>query len=61
MMGLINQPIEFHVMSMLGGDKKIQGSMIGSVTECKEVIAFCNEKKIFCETKEVTSDQIDSV
>eukprot|EP00341_Mesodinium_pulex_P005616 CAMPEP_0116956158 /NCGR_PEP_ID=MMETSP0467-20121206/43139_1 /TAXON_ID=283647 /ORGANISM="Mesodinium pulex, Strain SPMC105" /LENGTH=77 /DNA_ID=CAMNT_0004642523 /DNA_START=877 /DNA_END=1110 /DNA_ORIENTATION=+ len=48
-------------MSMLTGDKGIQGSSIGSVSECKEVIEFCTKNKIYLETKEVVGDQIDDV
>jgi len=58
-LGVVSQPCEINIMSLLGGYKRIEGSQVGSTQNLRELINFCAEKNITPETVLITSDQID--
>jgi uncharacterized zinc-type alcohol dehydrogenase-like protein len=57
LVGPINPMPGFHGGDLIGGRKSIAGSGIGGLQETKDMLAFCAEKNVLPEVKEITIDK----
>ncbi len=60
LLGAPPTPHQISAFSLIGGRKKITGSLIGGINETQEMLNFCHKKKIFADIELINSDQIDT-
>ncbi|MEV6896903.1 NAD(P)-dependent alcohol dehydrogenase [Amycolatopsis sp. NPDC051372] len=58
--GAPGEPLEYNVFSLLGGNRKLAGSMIGGIAETQEMLDFCAEHGIGAEIETITADQVNT-
>jgi len=59
MVGLCPEPLPLQGFSYIVQRKSLVGSLIGGIKETQEMLDFCAEKKIYCETEVVKPEQIN--
>jgi alcohol dehydrogenase (NADP+) len=57
--GVPEEPITFHPISLIGGNKILAGSMIGGIPETQEMLDFCAEHGIGSEIELITASEIN--
>nr|WVG89632.1 cinnamoyl alcohol dehydrogenase [Zanthoxylum armatum] len=59
LMGVINTPLQFVTPMIMLGRKTITGSFIGSITETKEMLEFCQEKGLSSMIEVIKMDYVN--
>jgi uncharacterized zinc-type alcohol dehydrogenase-like protein len=57
--GAPEEPVSFHLFSLIGGDKILAGSMIGGIPETQEMLDFCAEHHIGAEVEVIAAHRIN--
>ena len=57
--GAPGEPLDLHVMSLIGGRRTYAGSMIGGIAETQEMLDYCAEHDIAPEVEIIAADQIN--
>ncbi|WP_031466393.1 NAD(P)-dependent alcohol dehydrogenase [Sciscionella sediminilitoris] len=52
-------PMSFNMFSLLGGNKKLAGSMIGGIPETQEMLDFCAEHGIGAEIEVISAEKVN--
>ncbi len=52
-------PHQLSAFSLIGGRKKIAGSLIGGIKETQEMLDFCAKKKVYADIELISADQIN--
>jgi cinnamyl-alcohol dehydrogenase len=58
--GVPPNPLQFQTMSLISGRKSMAGSMIGGIKETQEMIDFCGQNNITCETEVIDVDYLNT-
>jgi alcohol dehydrogenase (NADP+) len=53
------QPAQVHHFSLIGGRKRLAGSLIGGIRETQEMLNFCAKKKILSDVEVIPVTRID--
>lgn len=59
LLGVPPEPSLVHAFSLIGGRKKLTGSLIGGLKETQEMLDFCAKKKVFSEIELISAQQIN--
>lgn len=59
LLGVPPKPSEVSAISLIGGRKKLTGSLIGGIKETQEMLDFCASKKVFSDIELISADQIN--
>lgn len=59
MLGVPPEPNQVAAGALIGGRKKLTGSLIGGIKETQEMLDFCAKKKVFSEVEVISAQQID--
>ena len=59
LVGVAPEPNQVAAFSLIGGRKKLTGSLIGGIKETQEMLDFCAQKKVFSDIELITADQIN--
>ncbi len=59
MVGVPPEALALHSGSLIGGRKKITGSLIGGIKETQEMLNFCSKKKIFSDIELIQPEKIN--
>ena len=54
------EPLKFHGGLIMGGRKKISGSVIGSIQETRDMLAFCGQHNITAEVEVIKPSEINT-
>jgi uncharacterized zinc-type alcohol dehydrogenase-like protein len=57
--GAPEEPVSFHLFSLIGGNKILAGSMIGGIPETQEMLDFCAEHGIGAEIERIAAAEIN--
>jgi uncharacterized zinc-type alcohol dehydrogenase-like protein len=57
--GAPEEPISLNLFGLLGGRKRLAGSMIGGISETQEMLDFCAEHELGSEIELIGADQIN--
>ncbi|GHF83774.1 putative zinc-type alcohol dehydrogenase-like protein [Amycolatopsis bartoniae] len=57
--GAPGEPLDLHVMSLIGGRRSYAGSMIGGIAETQEMLDYCAGHGIAPEVEIIAADQIN--
>jgi alcohol dehydrogenase (NADP+) len=52
-------PNQVSAFALIGGRKKLTGSLIGGIKETQEMLDFCAKKKVFSDIELINADQIN--
>ncbi len=59
LVGVAPEPNQVAAFALIGGRKKLTGSLIGGVKETQEMLDFCAAKKVFSDIELISADQIN--
>lgn len=59
LVGVPPQPSPVHAFSLIGGRRRLAGSLIGGIKETQEMLDFCARKKVFSEIELISPEQIN--
>jgi uncharacterized zinc-type alcohol dehydrogenase-like protein len=59
LVGVPTEPLALQSFSVIGGRKKITGSLIGGIQETQDMLDFCAKKKIFADVEVISPAQIN--
>ena len=59
LVGVAPKPNQVAAFSLIGGRKKLTGSLIGGIKETQEMLDFCARKKVFSDIELISADQIN--
>lgn len=59
--GCIAAPMSYNQMAIIFRRLSISGSVVGGISDTKEVLRFCAEKGVLPDVKVVTADKLDEV
>jgi uncharacterized zinc-type alcohol dehydrogenase-like protein len=57
--GVPPQPTPVHAFSLIGGNKRLAGSLIGGIAETQEVLDYCGAHKIVSEVEIIPIQKIN--
>ena len=57
--GVPSKPAPVHAMSLIGGRKRLAGSLIGGIKETQQMLDFCAKKKIVSDVEVIPMMQIN--
>jgi alcohol dehydrogenase (NADP+) len=57
--GVPSKPASVHAMSLIGGRKRLAGSLIGGIKETQQMLDFCAKKKIVSDVEVIPMMQIN--
>lgn len=60
LLGVPPTPNAVSASTLIGGRKKLTGSLIGGIKETQEMLNFCAKKKVFSDIELITADQINA-
>ncbi|WP_020501576.1 NAD(P)-dependent alcohol dehydrogenase [Sciscionella marina] len=53
------EPMSFNMFSLLGGNKRLAGSMIGGIPETQEMLEFCAEHGLGAEIEVISAEKVN--
>lgn len=59
LLGVPPSPAKVAAFSLIGGRKRLTGSLIGGIKETQEMLDFCAKKKVFSDIELISADQIN--
>lgn len=59
LVGAAPEPNQVHAFSLIGGRKKLTGSLIGGIKETQEMLDFCAKKKVLSDIELIDAAQIN--
>ncbi len=59
LLGVPPSPNQVSAFSLIGGRKRLTGSLIGGIKETQEMLDFCAKKKVFSDIELISADQIN--
>ena len=59
LVGVPVEPAAIHAFSLIGGRKKLTGSLIGGIKETQEMLNYCAKKKIYSDIELIQAHQIN--
>ena len=59
LVGVAPEPNQVSAFSLIGGRKKLTGSLIGGIKETQEMLDFCARKKVFSDIELIKAPQIN--
>ncbi len=59
LLGVPPTPSKVAASSLIGGRKRLTGSLIGGIKETQEMLDFCAKKKVFSDIELISADQIN--
>jgi uncharacterized zinc-type alcohol dehydrogenase-like protein len=59
LVGVPVEPASIEAFSLIGGRKKLTGSLIGGIKQTQQMLDFCVKKKIFADVEVIRPDQIN--
>lgn len=59
LVGVAPAPNEVHAFALIGGRKRLTGSLIGGIKETQEMLDFCAKKKVFSDIELISASQIN--
>ncbi|MBC7742558.1 MAG: NAD(P)-dependent alcohol dehydrogenase [Bdellovibrionaceae bacterium] len=59
LLGVPPTPHKINAFSLIGGRKRLTGSLIGGIKETQEMLDFCAKKKVFSDIELISADQIN--
>lgn len=59
LVGVAPTPNQVSAFSLIGGRKKLTGSLIGGIKETQEMLDFCAKKKVFSDIELISAEQIN--
>lgn len=59
LVGVPPEPAQLQAFSLIGGRKRLTGSLIGGVKETQEMLDFCARKKVFSDIELIKAEQIN--
>jgi len=59
LVGVPQESNKVHAFSLIGGRKKLTGSLIGGIKETQEMLDFCAKKKVFSNIELISANQIN--
>ncbi len=59
LLGVPPQPSQVRAFSLIGGRKKLTGSLIGGLKETQQMLDFCAQKKVFSDIELILASQIN--
>lgn len=59
LVGVPPEPAKLQAFSLIGGRKRLTGSLIGGIKETQEMLDFCAKKKVFSEIELIKPSQIN--
>lgn len=59
LVGVAPEPNEFNAFSLIGGRKRLTGSLIGGIKETQEMLDFCAKKKVFADIELIPASRIN--
>ena len=60
LVGAAPEPNLVNSFALIGGRKRLTGSLIGGIKETQEMLDFCAKKKVFSDIELINADQINS-
>lgn len=58
--GVPPQPAQVHAFSLIGGRRRLAGSLIGGIKETQEMLDFCAKNKVLSDVEVIPVDQVDA-
>lgn len=58
--GAPEEPVSVNLFALMGGRKKIAGSLIGGIAETQEMLDFCGEHGITAEIELIRADEVNT-
>jgi len=59
LVGASPDPMEIDAFSLIGGRRRLGGSLIGGIAETQEMLDYCAERGIVCQIEKISMDQIN--
>ncbi len=59
LVGVPTEPAAVHAFSLIGGRKKLAGSLIGGIAETQEMLDFCAKKKVLSDVEVISASQVN--
>lgn len=59
LVGVPTKPAEVSAFSLIGGRKRLTGSLIGGIKETQEMLNYCFKKKVYPEIEMISASQIN--
>lgn len=59
LLGVPPKPSQVAAFSLIGGRKRLTGSLIGGIKETQEMLDFCASKKVFSDIELISANQIN--
>lgn len=59
LLGVPEKPAELSAFSLIGGRRRLAGSLIGGIAETQEMLDFCGEHGIGAEIEKITMDKVN--
>lgn len=59
LVGVAPKPNEVAAFALIGGRKRLTGSLIGGIKETQEMLDFCAKKKVFSDIELISASQIN--
>jgi uncharacterized zinc-type alcohol dehydrogenase-like protein len=59
LVGVPPEPAKIAAFSLIGGRKRLTGSLIGGIKETQEMLDFCAKKKVFSDIELIGADKIN--
>lgn len=59
LVGVAPEPNELSAFALIGGRKKLAGSLIGGIKETQEMLDFCARKKVFADIELIPAEKIN--
>jgi uncharacterized zinc-type alcohol dehydrogenase-like protein len=59
LVGAAPEPNEVSSFALIGGRKRLTGSLIGGIKETQEMLNFCAKKKVFSDIELISADKIN--
>lgn len=60
LLGVAPEPNQVQAFALIGGRKKLTGSLIGGIKETQEMLDFCAKKKVFSDIELISAKDINS-
>lgn len=60
LLGVAPEPNQVQAFALIGGRKKLTGSLIGGIKETQEMLDFCAKKKVFSDIELISAQEINS-
>lgn len=59
LVGVAPEPNQVAAFALIGGRKRLTGSLIGGIKETQEMLDFCAQKKVFSDVELISANQIN--